>query len=150
MTKSLTEKWKDGELFGFHYVKVPKEKPEIHNVSCMDYLLDEYGVEVLAPVPSYDECKANEELLHQEIKASQQNALKAAKLIFEKRRLLSKNKQLQKQLKEANKLWFKWYESCCEAEHQLYDANQIISEYRCYDDTEFGKATQYCKKWGVK
>ena len=54
MSKELTEKWKNGELFGFHYVKVPKEKPEIHNVSCMDYLLDEYGVEVIEPVPSYD------------------------------------------------------------------------------------------------
>jgi hypothetical protein len=53
--KTLTEQWRDGKLFGFHYVKEPKEKPEIHNVSCMDYLLDEYGVEVLAHVPSYDE-----------------------------------------------------------------------------------------------
>ena len=54
MSKELTKKWKNGELFGHHYVKIPKEEASIHNVSCMDYLLDEYGVEVLAPVPSYE------------------------------------------------------------------------------------------------
>ena len=59
------------------------------------------GEEVLGPVPSYDECKANEELLHQEIKESQQNALKATRLIFEKRRLLSENKKLKEQLKKC-------------------------------------------------
>ncbi len=55
MTKTLTEQWREGELFGLHYVKIPKEEVSIHNVSCMDYLLDEYGVEVLERVPSYDE-----------------------------------------------------------------------------------------------
>lgn len=35
-------------------------------------------------------------------------------------------------------------------EKQLKEANEIISIYRCYDDTEAGKATEYCKKWGVK
>ena len=33
---------------------------------------------------------------------------------------------------------------------QLDEANEILSTYRCYDDTEYGKATEYCKKWGVK
>ena len=55
MTKSLTEQWREGELFGFYYVKEPRDKPSIHNVSCMDWLLDEDGVEVLVKVPSYDE-----------------------------------------------------------------------------------------------
>lgn len=35
-------------------------------------------------------------------------------------------------------------------QEQLNEANEIISIYRCYDDTECGKATEYCKKWGVK
>lgn len=35
-------------------------------------------------------------------------------------------------------------------QEQLKEANEIISIYRCYDDTECGKATEYCKKWGVK
>lgn len=56
-SQHLTEQWRNGELFGFHYVKEPKEKPKIHNASCMDYLLDKCGVEVLAPVPDYDEWK---------------------------------------------------------------------------------------------
>lgn len=63
MTKTLTEQWRDGELFGFYYVKEPKEEPKIHNVSEMDYLLDEYGVEVLAPVPRYDKIKRLQEQL---------------------------------------------------------------------------------------
>lgn len=63
MTKTLTEQWLDGELFGFHYVKEPKEEPKIHNVSEMDYLLDEYGVEVLERVPSYGEIKRLQEQL---------------------------------------------------------------------------------------
>lgn len=55
MAKTLTEQWRDGELFGFHYVKVPKEETGIHNVSSMDYLLDEHGVEVLSAVPRYEQ-----------------------------------------------------------------------------------------------
>lgn len=55
MTKTLTEQWREGEIFGLYYVKIPKEEACIHNVSCMDYLIDEYGVEVLARVPSYEE-----------------------------------------------------------------------------------------------
>lgn len=35
-------------------------------------------------------------------------------------------------------------------QEQLNEANEIISIYRCYDDTECGKATEYCKKLGVK
>lgn len=35
-------------------------------------------------------------------------------------------------------------------QEQLKEANEILSIYRCYDDTECGKATEYCKKWGVK
>lgn len=34
-------------------------------------------------------------------------------------------------------------------QEQLNEANEIISIYRCYDDTECGKATEYCKKWKV-
>ena len=35
-------------------------------------------------------------------------------------------------------------------QEQLNEANEVISIYRIYDDTECGKATEYCKKWGVK
>lgn len=35
-------------------------------------------------------------------------------------------------------------------QEQLKEANYVISIYRCYDDTEYGRATEYCKKWGVK
>lgn len=59
-----------------------------------------------------------------------------------------------KELKEQRD----WYETRTyeraalinELRKQLKEANEIISIYRCYDDTEVGKATEYCKKWGVK
>lgn len=35
-------------------------------------------------------------------------------------------------------------------QEQLNEANEIINIYRIYDDTEYGKATEYCKKLGVK
>lgn len=35
-------------------------------------------------------------------------------------------------------------------QEQIKEANEIISIYRIYDDTECGNATEYCKKWGVK
>ena len=35
-------------------------------------------------------------------------------------------------------------------QEQLKEANYVISIYRCYDDTEYGRATEYCKKWGIK
>lgn len=49
------------------------------------------------------------------------------------------NKTLYDKLKEENK----------RLQEQLNEANEIISIYRCYDDTECGKATEYCKKWKV-
>ena len=54
MTKSLTEKWKDGELKeGEYYCKIT-ESPYIERVHlpCLGDV--EFMVEVLAPVPSYD------------------------------------------------------------------------------------------------
>jgi hypothetical protein len=42
------------------------------------------------------------------------------------------------------------YEEYKRLQEQIKEANEIISTYRCYDDTDAGKATEYCKKWGVK
>lgn len=46
--------------------------------------------------------------------------------------------------------FLKRMEQHTELEKQLKEANAIISLYRMYDDTKFGKATEYCDKWGVK
>ena len=112
MTKTLTEQWRDGELFGFHYVKVPKEEPSIHNVSCMDYLLDEYGVEVLAPVPSYDKVKEMSKKI--ERLEFDNEALEMAhnegKEINDE--LVSKTDKLEKKLKIATKALKKYMTFC--------------------------------------
>ena len=65
MTKSLTEKWKDGELPEGEYFAITTWSDEIHKLYFEgDYFLDtevpldnSVIVEVLAPVPSYDEYK---------------------------------------------------------------------------------------------
>ena len=76
MTKTLTEQWKDGELeWGLYYVKTKKDAPlfygEITEMSLEEEITisqDEKVEEVLSPVPSYDEWKAelasNGELLN--------------------------------------------------------------------------------------
>ena len=67
MNKTLTEKWKDGELKeGEYYCKIT-ESPYIERVHLP--CLGDAGlvIEVLAPVPSYDECQTLEnncEILH--------------------------------------------------------------------------------------
>lgn len=42
------------------------------------------------------------------------------------------------------------YRDYLRLKEQLKEANEIISIYRIYDDTECGKATEYCNKWGVE
>jgi alkyl sulfatase BDS1-like metallo-beta-lactamase superfamily hydrolase len=93
MIKTLTEQWREGKLEnGFYYVRSGWSTSVETRYLGNGFF--EGNIEVLAPVPSYDEYK-----------------------------------RLQEQIKEAN---------------------EIISTYRCYDDTDAGKATEYCKKWGVK
>lgn len=55
-----------------------------------------------------------------------------------------------KERENSNKLCILKDEEIERLQEQLKEANEIISIYRCYDDTECGKATEYCKKWGVK
>lgn len=42
------------------------------------------------------------------------------------------------------------YAALCQALTQLEEANAVIKSYQCYDDSAFGKASAYCKKWDVK
>lgn len=42
------------------------------------------------------------------------------------------------------------YAKLCRVLLQLEEENAVIKSYQCYDDSAFGKASAYCKKWGVK
>lgn len=61
MTKSLTEKWKNGTLdFGYYYVKLPNERPQIYHsnyLKSFTAVRDAWRIEIIAPVPSYDKVK---------------------------------------------------------------------------------------------
>lgn len=67
MTKSLTEQWREGTLeFGFYYVSFPNEEPQIYSSEYLKNYVnvkDGDNIEVLAPVPSYDENKKLKEQL---------------------------------------------------------------------------------------
>ena len=62
MNKSLTEKWKDGELSdGYYYIKLlENDEPYIHK---KDYWAKEVPVTFCEPVPSYKENKKLQEQL---------------------------------------------------------------------------------------
>ena len=128
MTKTLTEQWRKGKLpEGYYYIKGAFDD-DIY-ISHLDYEIEEDKrlpvEEVLAPVPSYDEYKE----LTQRVGRLELDNEVLEDVVQECNKRGLENKKLQEQLKEAN---------------------EVISIYRCYDDTECGKATEYCKKWGVK
>ena len=60
MTKTLTEQWRNGTLEeSMYYVKLPEEIiiANIYQLKQLDLVNDADEIEVLAPVPSYDEYK---------------------------------------------------------------------------------------------
>jgi hypothetical protein len=94
---TLTEQWKKGELEqGYYYTKyTPKVGKPFIEIELRNYLLDlakvrdADTVEVLAPVPSYEEWKQLHKFLEEF------NALDVAK----------ENQQLKELLKEIRSLW---------------------------------------------
>jgi len=67
MTKTLTEQWREGTLdFGYYYVKLPNERPQIYHsgyLKSSTAVKDAGRIEIIAPVPSYDEWKQAKENL---------------------------------------------------------------------------------------
>ena len=133
MTKTLTEQWREGTLpDGAYYILVDKyeqNEPEIDVGVCYNSNFEWWIVkEVLEPVPTYEEY--NELLRHSELSRN---------LVYEVLVNQKEYNELLDKAKENKRL-----------QEQLKEANEVISIYRCYDDTKCGKATEYCKKWGVK
>ena len=132
MTKSLTEKWKDGELpIGHYYVKRKNGMVFIDNTILQ---FDEMPItklawsdkteEVLAPVPSYDEYK---ELVK-----------KVELLEFDNDVLNSVADQQDDKLIAMDK-------KMAEMRKQIMQANKCIKHCSAHPCCE-----KYLKKWGVK
>ena len=152
MTKSLTEKWKDGELEdGYYYtnkVVYPETYPSCdeHIVESIDLYCFDYGFdddedicEVLAPVPSYEEYK---ELVRKTDELDYQ--IKAQKEVADKLNQEQKVKKLEQQLAEAN-----------EALKELVGFGVVTektkAEYEDPDDWECTcVADEYLDKWDIK
>lgn len=70
--KELTKQWREGELqFGVYYVKFPNEKPQIYSseyLKSFTVVKDAGRIDILAPVPSYEETKKLKEQLEYAIK----------------------------------------------------------------------------------
>ena len=144
MTKSLTEQWREGTLpKGWYYVKTHCE--EIKKLYCGDgeslelddpetsayYFYhrkhDKGQVEVLAPVPSYDEDKK----LQEQLKETKQ--------------------ELQIRINDNADM----YAKLCNALMQLEEANAIIKDMRPFIQGSmkretFARILNYEEKWGVK
>lgn len=103
MTKSLTEKWKNGELpDGHYYVQYDKCSPFIKDAYGMIELkrcIDSEKIEVLAPVPSYDEYNKLRKL---PLKCFQLEEDNSALMVINKD-MCKEIKRLQKQLEIATK-----------------------------------------------
>lgn len=72
MTKTLTEQWRNGTLEeSMYYVKLPEEIiiANIYQLKQLDFVNDADEIEVLAPVPTYDEYKRLQKRIEIETKA---------------------------------------------------------------------------------
>ena len=134
MTKSLTEKWKDGKLEKIqYYVRLKNGRIcrclHIGSPNWMRGIdgLDEIVQEVLAPVPSYDKYKELKDFKQKAIDDSTTNPMDCMQI--EINGLNEYIKKLQEQLKEANEV--------------------ILGLHKPYG-TSLEPATIYLDKWGVK
>ena len=89
MTKTLTEQWRNGTLEeNMYYVKLPEEIiiANIYQLKQLDLVNDADEIEVLAPVPSYDEYKR----LQEQIKDYEKTLNRYAKYRSEAKKVLEK------------------------------------------------------------
>ncbi len=159
MTKSLTEKYRNKELSGWHYVKT-KDGHICHWLLFTDSIEFEKDVEeVLAPVPSYDEYK---ELV---FKANMpKNPVGDTIMCYDTERERAVVEKLQEQIEEANEALKYFAETTighkqkdgtygmwlCSGEVAWDNPLERIKsriDYVCYDPRP---AEKYLKKWGVK
>ena len=148
MTKSLTEKWKDGELPEGEYFVITTWSDEIRPLSfygdCFSDtevpLDNSVIVEVLSAVPSYYEYKELETKCHQLKKELDiyKRAIERTDRIEKCLNQEGQIKNLQEQLKEANNVIKKYM--------------SVVFEIRSEEEnpTVLQLAFDYLKRWGVK
>lgn len=142
MTKSLTEQWKDETLpVGPYYWKKEKDMWVANVDEMQDYLelYDNRNIQVLAPVPSYEEYQG---LLSDNL------ALDEAKEINAE--LEYKVKKLEQQLAEANEVIKEYADSSNWEDYYNEYSDSIVDDCIFYDSVGWAVAKDYLKKWGVK
>ena len=143
MTKSLTEKWKDGMLErGYYYFKTIYDELLIGSYSPSENMFItatfDYRAsvkEVLAPVPSYEEYKEIDNDLKEIASKNDSLSMECGKL--------------ERQLAEANELLLDFCsENECRFDHNGYcqEHDSCDGGYKCIQKD----LKQYLKKWGVK
>lgn len=136
MTKTLTEKWKDMDLADEHlyYWRMPNGEVRIMTkMGVYSYKLC-YGlgeIDILEPVPSYDEYKRLQEKL--DIVTEQRNDIHIDKQV------------LQEQLNEANEVI-----KITNRVSGNIDLSQLVYEDRRKVDGITMQTGEYLEKWGVK
>ena len=167
MTKSLTEKWKDMDLADGHlyYWRMPNGEVRIMNkLGACSYKLcyDGGKIEILAPVPSYDEYKKLKKYEEMVTDDSTTNPMDCMQI--EINGLEVQVKKIQEQIEEANEALKYFAETTighkqkdgtygmwlCSGEVAWDNPLERIKSrinYVCYDPRP---AKKYLKKWGVK
>ncbi|MBO7713065.1 MAG: hypothetical protein J6S85_05815 [Methanobrevibacter sp.] len=147
MTKSLTEKWKNGELDGgYYYLIMEDETLRIDHTEykfwnktiCWEHLDEHFVKEVLAPVPSYEEWQSYEKCADMLIDVNK----KWYKTIVE-------NKKLKKKLEIATKALEKYQEAINRFKKDPMNNIIMLAHQLIYDiDTDSKKALREME--GVK
>ena len=110
MSKELTEQWRNGTLEeNMYYVKLPEEIiiANIYQLKQLDLVNDADEIEVLAPVPSYDEFVQQRDFVKDHLK------------------VLIENMNLKRKLEIATKALNRIYEVCANNTNQF----QYIVQY---------------------
>ena len=96
MNKSLTEKWKDGELISGHYY-VRSGWSKYIEVRYLGGCFFEGNIEIIEPVPSYEELREKEVIYNTTSRCNET-------LLWENESLKNKVGKLKEQLNEANRI----------------------------------------------
>ena len=131
MTKTLTEQWREGTLDnGFYYVR--SGWSAFIEIRYLGEAFFEGNIEVLSPVPSYEEYQ---DIIQQNV--NQEAAIET---------YIEDIKRLQEQLKEVNEVL---KGVCIHAETEQFECRCGWVE-PCKDCNAHYLARDYLEKWGVK
>ena len=132
-SEQLTEQWKQGKLpEGWYYIKIA-DTVFIDFIEGKVYKKNEYIVEVLAPVPTFEEWKASEKYnkhLEEVIKVYERKDKQATETSIAYNELLEENTKLKELLKECRPYFNALVEKRLKLEYipQVYELITKINE----------------------